>query len=82
MSVPAPVSSAVGSDPPRVESLIVIESFPTFRLLIPAELNAVVTSAPVPEIALIALALTATVVLPSRMLRSAALTEESPTVME
>ena len=82
VSVPAPVSSPVGSDPPRVVSLIVTESFPTFRLLIPAELNAVVTSAAVPEIALIALALTAIVVLPSRVLRAVASTEVSVTEME
>jgi len=81
-SVPVPVFSAVGSDPLRVVELIVTESSPTFRLLIPAELNAVVTSAAVPEIALIASALTARVVWPSRVLSAAALTDESPTVME
>ena len=82
LSVPTPVLRAVGSEPLRVVSLIVTESLPTLRLLIPAELKAVVTSAAVPEMALTALALTATVVLPSRVLRAAAETEESATVME
>ena len=42
-SVPEPALRDVGSDPLRVVSLIVIESSPMFRLLIPAELNVVVT---------------------------------------
>ena len=82
VSVPAPILSAVGSEPLRLVSLIVTASLPTLRLLIPAELKAVVTSAAVPDIASTALALMATVVLPSSVLRSAALTEESLTVME
>ena len=81
VSVPAPVSSAVGSDPLMVVSLTVTESFPTLRLLIPVELNAVVTSDAVPEIELILFALIEIVVLLSRVLSAAALTDESVTAM-
>ena len=82
VSVPTPVSSAVGSDPVMLVSLIVTASFPTFKLLIPFELKAIVISAAVPDIELTALVLIATVVLPSRVFRAAAVTEESVTVTE
>ena len=81
VSVPAPVLRVAGSEPLRLVSLIVTASLPTLRLLIPAELKTVVTSAAVPEIELMALALMVTVVLPSRVLRAAAVAEESATVI-
>ena len=81
MSVPNPVSRVVGAEPLMLVSLIVTASLPTLRLLMPVELKAVVTSAAVPEIASTAFALSATVVLPSSVLRAAAVTEESATVI-
>ena len=80
-SFPSPVLREAELVPPTPVSLIATESFPALRSLIPAELNAVVTSAAVPETKLMALALIAMVVLPSRVLRASPLTDESLTVM-
>ena len=82
LSIPVPVSSDVGFDPLRLVLLTVTESLSAFRLLIPDELKAVLTSAAVPEIELIAFALTAIVVFPSSVFSSAAVTEELVTVIE
>ena len=78
--MPTPVSSAVGSDPLRVVLLTIIELLPAFRLVIPVELNAVVTSAAAPEIEPTDVALMVPVVMASRELRADAVAEVSVTV--
>ena len=80
LSMPAPGLSAVGSDPLKVVLLTIIELLPAFRLLIPVELNAVVTSAAAPEIEPTDVALMVPVVMASRELRADAVAEVSVTV--